>query len=313
MKFTSVGRIAGWVALFIASLMPVTAAEKIGVLLKGRSAFWSAMEKGATESAQKLGVEVTIKSPLTESDISVQIQLLNALVAQGVQALVIAPSSKDALAGPVAAAAAKGIKIVIIDSPLEGSSAPFVATNNTDAGTAAGKLLAALVGEGEEVSFLKHSQTSAAATLREASAYAALREARPKVVVSRDIFSGTESGHEKEKAALLLTQHPGAKVIFASGTPGTSAMLQVLTEKKLAGSIKFVGFGFDLNPTVAAAIESGAMHGWVAQLPQEIGAKGVAAAVSLLHGEPVPEKVYCDFLVVTKDNLHDAKVQALLH
>jgi ribose transport system substrate-binding protein len=168
------------------------------------------------------------------------------------------------------------------------------------------------VSDNDEVSFLKHSQSSAAATLREASAYAALREARPKILVNRDIYSGSESGHEAEKAALLLTQHPHTKAIFASGTPGTSAMLKVLTEKNLGGTIKLVGFGFDLNTTVAAAIENGAMHGWIAQLPGDIGARGVSAALSLIRGEAVPDKIYCDFLVVTKENLKDPKLQAFL-
>lgn len=270
------------------------------------------MESGAVQAGAKAGAEVIVKAPLNESDVAVQVQLLNAIVNQGLQALVISPSSKDALAAPIAAAAAKGIKIVIIDSPLEGSNAVFVATNNTDAGTAAGKLLASLVTEKDEVSFLKHSQLSAAAMLREASAYSALRATYPKITVNRDIFSGSEDGHEYEKAALLLTQHPNTKAVFASGTPGTQAMLKVLAEKNLAGSVKFVGFGFNLNPTVAAALESGAMHGWIAQLPQEIGAKGVAAAISLINGETVPEKIYCDFVVVTKANLRDANIQALL-
>jgi ABC-type sugar transport system substrate-binding protein len=85
-------------------------AAKVGVLLKGRGEFWSAMEKGAIAEAKKSGAELIIKAPLSESDISVQIQMLNALVAQNIEALVIAPSSKEALAAPVAAAAAKGIK-----------------------------------------------------------------------------------------------------------------------------------------------------------------------------------------------------------
>ena len=44
-----------------------------------------------------------MKAPLTEADVSVQIQLLNAMAGQGFSALVIAPTNKDALAAPVAA------------------------------------------------------------------------------------------------------------------------------------------------------------------------------------------------------------------
>jgi ribose transport system substrate-binding protein len=73
-----------------------------------------------------------------------------------------------------------------------------------------------------------------------------------------------------------------------------------------------VGFGFNLNPDVAAALESGAMSGWIAQLPKEIGAKGVTAALGLLKGETVPPIVNTDFVVITKENLKDPRVQALL-
>lgn len=293
-------------------LSAASAAPAVGVLLKGRSAFWSAVEKGAVESAQKEGIEVVVKIPLNESDISVQIQLLNAMVAQGIPAIVIAPSSKDALAAPVAAAIAKGVKVVVLDSPISGPMPVFVSTNHEDAGAAAGRLLTKFVSETDEVCILKHSQTGVATTLRETSAYAAIREIYPNIVVHRDIFSGAEAGLELEKAKLALTQHSNIKGVLCSGTTGTMAMLKALQEKQLAGTIKLVGFGFNLNPEVSAALQSGAMHGWIAQVPSDIGAKGVSTAAALLKGQTVPAEIHCDFVVVTKDNLNDPKVQALL-
>jgi len=290
-----------------------SAAPKVGVLLKGRSAFWSGVEKGAVETGQQLGVDVVVKSPQSESDISVQIQLLNALAAQGTNAIVIAPINKEALAVPIASIAVKGVKIVVIDTPLTGNAAPvFIGTDHSAAGEAAGKLLASLVADTDEVSFLKHAQSSGATTQREVGALAAFRAVHPNSIVHGDIYASVEMGAEPEKAQLLLTQHPATKAILASGTPGTLAMLKVIQDRKLAGAMKLVGFGFNLNPDVAAALESGAMSGWIAQLPKEIGAKGVAAAASLLKGEDVPAVVHTDFVVITKDNLKDPKVQALL-
>ena len=289
------------------------AAPKIGVLLKGRAPFWSAVEKGALEAGQQLGAEVVVKAPLSESDVSVQIQLLNALAAQGATAIVIAPINKEALAVPIASIAVKGVKVVVIDTPLTGKAAPvFIGTDHNAAGEAAGKLLASLVTDADEVSILKHAQSSGATNQREAGALAAFRAVHPASVVRGEIYASVEVGGEVEKAQLLLAQHPATKAILASGTPGTLAMLKVLQDKKLAGAVKLVGFGFNLNPEVAAALESGAMSGWIAQLPKEIGTKGVAAAVSLLKGEAVPAVVYTDFVVITKDNLKDPKVQALL-
>jgi ribose transport system substrate-binding protein len=299
--------------LFCCLVATLSAAPKIGVLLKGRSPFWAAMEKGALASGQQLGVDVVVKSPLNESDISVQIQLLNALAGQGAEAIVIAPINKEALAVPIASIAVKGVKIVVVDTPLAGNAAPvFVGTDQEAAGQAAGRLLATLVADTDEVSFFKHSQTSGATTLRETGALATFREVHPKNIVHSDIYASTEAGAEIQQARVLLTQHPATKAILASGTPGTLAMLKVLQDQKLAGSVKLVGFGFNLNPEVAAALASGALSGWIAQLPGEVGARGVAAAVSLLKGETVPAVIHTDCLVITKDNLNDPKVQALL-
>jgi ribose transport system substrate-binding protein len=300
--------------LCLAWLVPaLSAAPKIGVLLKGRSDFWSAVEKGAVNAGQKLGVEVVVKAPLNETDIAVQIHLLEALGAQGVQAIVIAPANQDTLAAPVAALAARGIKVVVIDSPLSGAAGgPFVGTNQRAAGEAAGRLLASLVGENDEVSVLKHSQGNMAAGEREIGALASLRAAHPHQAVHSDIFASSGNGSEAERSALLLDKYPGTKAILASGTPGTMAMLRLLEERRSAGAIKFVGCGFNCNPEVAAALNDGTMQGWVAQLPEDVGFKGVQAALALINGRPVEPVISTDFIVITKDNLQDPKVQALL-
>lgn len=314
MRTSSICRrlIAGVVAGLIAPVL-VQAGPKIGVLLKGRSPFWASMEKGALDAGAKLGAEVTVKAPASEADVSVQIQLLNGMAAQGYEAIVIVPANKDALAAPVAAVAAKGIKVVVLESPLAGDKWPaFVVTDHASAGEAAGGLLASLVSESDEVSFLNSSQTNSATTAREKAALAKFREQRPKNVVHADIYASAEAGAEPEKARLLLTQYPATKAVFSSGTAGTLAMLKVLQEQKLAGSVKLVGFGFNLTPDVASAISEGRMHGWIAWQPRELGARGVQTALALTKGESVSAVVQTDFVVVTPANLKEAKVQALL-
>jgi ribose transport system substrate-binding protein len=306
-------RLSAAVLSLVALVPALSAAPKIGVLLKGRSDFWSAVEKGAVNAGRKLGVEVVVKAPLNETDIAVQIHLLEALAGQGVQAIVIAPGNPDTLAAPVAALAARGIKVVVIDSPLSGATrGPFVGTNQRAAGEAAGRLLASLVGENDEVSVLKHSQGSVASGEREIGALATLRAAHPHQAVHSDIYASSENGVEAERSALLLEKYPGTKAILASGTPGTMAMLKLLEGRKSAGAIKFVGFGFNCNPEVAAALNDGTMQGWVAQLPEDVGFKGVQAALALIDGRPVEPVLSTDFIVITKDNLQDPKVQALL-
>ncbi len=73
-----------------------------------------------------------------------------------------------------------------------------------------------------------------------------------------------------------------------------------------------MGFGFNLNPEVAAAIADGTMQGWVAQLPRDVGYKGEEAAAALLAGQAVAPVISTDFIVITKADLQEPKVQALL-
>jgi ribose transport system substrate-binding protein len=174
--------------------------------------------------------------------------------------------------------------------------------------------LASLVQDKDEVAFFKASETHSggATEQRENSALAAFRETRPNAVVYGDFISGGEPNVALERAGLLLDKHPQIKAVFASASTGTFAMIRTVEQKKLAGSIKLVGFGFNLSQDVANALEKGSLHGWIAQLPRDAGFKAVEAANTLLKGGSVPRVVNTDFFVVTKDNLKEPKVQALL-
>ena len=292
---------------------PALAGHKIGVLLKGRTKFWNVVEQGAMAAGQKLGAEVIVKAPPTESDVAAQILMLNALAAQGVEAIVLAAGNKETLAQPAAALAARGIRIIAIDSALDGQAGSvFVGTNHRAAGEAAGRLLAGLIGESDQLSLFRHAQNNSATGDREEGAVEVLRKTYPKLTVFSDVFAGNEPALQVERAQLLLTKHPGTKAVLASGTPGTMAMLQVLAARAPAGQVKFVGFGFNLNEEVAAALEAGILHGWIAQQPREIGLRGVETAIDLLDGKTVPPVVSIDVFVVTKANLHEPSTQALL-
>jgi ribose transport system substrate-binding protein len=304
----------GFILLYLASGVASLAAPKIGVLLKGRSAFWTEAEKGARAAAEKAGVEILVKAPLTEDSVATQIQLLNSMATQGIEALVIVPTNENALEQPVAALAAKGIKIVVLDSPLAGKKWPFVGTDQYAAGEAAGHLLATFVQNSDEVAFFKASETQSggATEERENGALSALRKSRPGIVVRGNIYAGSDPEIALERAGVMLDKYPAVKVVFASSSAGTMAMLHKLEQKKLAGSIKLVGFGFNLNPEIADALENGSLHGWVAQLPRDAAYKAVEAANTLLQGGSVPPVVNTDFFVITKDNLKEPKIQALL-
>lgn len=301
------------VALLFVLAPLVQAGPKVGVLLKAKSGFWDAALKGGQMAATELGAELINKAPQSEGEIGTQIQMLTTLVEQGCEAIVIAPSSKDALIDPVAAAVARGVKVVVLDTRLARDVAPvFVGTDQLEAGRAAGRLIASLVADGDTVCIFRHNQTSGATELRENGALEVLRTARAGLVLHGSVYASTEKGMETARANHLLNQEPNVRAILASGTPGSMAMLHVLGDRGLAGKVRFVGFGYNLNRIVADAIVQGSMDGWVAQLPARMGEAGVRAAVALTRGEAVESVITIPFQIVTKDNIRDPATQDLL-
>lgn len=300
-------------ALFLGFSSAVAAEPvKVGLLLKGRTPFWLAVEKGAVEAAAAQGVELIVKYPPTESDIGVQIQLLHALAAQKVQCIILVPTNAEKLGLPAASLAVNGIKFVVLDSPLNGKTASvFIGTDHQSAGEAAGRLLASLVGDNAQVSVLRHAQGNLVTGAREESAITVLKSARPATTIFSEVFLGNAVEEQHERAQTMLDKHPGVQAVLASSTPGTMALHDILAKSPKPGAIKLVGFGYNLSETVATGLSQGTLHGWIAQLPREMGRVAVESARALLDGKEIAPVIHTPFEVITPANLNEPRIQAL--
>lgn len=292
-----------------------TAAPRIGFVLKGPTGFWAETEKGARAAAGKAGAELLVKTPPSEDSVAVQIRLAEALAEQGIDVLIIAPSDPKTVGAAVEKLAEKGVKIVAIDSPLETKACvAFVGTDQEAAGGAAGRLISTLVQATDEVAFFKASKihSGGATEFREAGATNALRVSQPNLPIHGNIIAGSDAVIAADRANQLLGRYPNVKLVFASSTLGTLSMLHALEQKKSAGAIKLIGFGYNLNPEVDQALQKGRLTAWIAQLPSEVGKRAVETALDVAAGKTVPSFVHTEYLVVTLANVRDPSGQALL-
>ncbi|HVS50725.1 MAG TPA: substrate-binding domain-containing protein [Opitutaceae bacterium] len=290
------------------------AAPKVGVLLKDKSpGFWVYADQGAQATAAQLGAEVIVKAPPTVLDMTAQPRLLAALAADKIDALVIAPTNPEAVEAAVAALAAKGVKIVTVDTPLkDGVAQVFVGADQAALGDAAAKVFLSVVRDGDEVAMLRNNSVDRTVMIREEKLREALRT-RSGLIFHGDIYASSDKDSEDERALLLLTKYPKVTAVFASATRGTLSTIKAIREKGLVGKVKVVGFGTYLPAEAAKAFEDGILVGWVAQEPRDLGVKAVRAAVALVNGTESPPVVRPDFLLVTSENFHSAEAQALLH
>lgn len=124
---------------------PAPAADEsmyIAVISKGfQHQFWQTVYAGSKDAAAKYGVDITFEGPPSESDISNQVDMVNAALAKNPAALCLAALDTKSLDGQLMQAKDAGIPIVGFDSGVpnapEGAIVSTASTNNYNAGVIA--------------------------------------------------------------------------------------------------------------------------------------------------------------------------------
>jgi ribose transport system substrate-binding protein len=98
--------------------------------------------------------------------------------------------------------------------------------------------------------------------------------------------------------------------IFCPNESSTFGTLRALQEAGLAGKVKFVGF--DSSPKLVQGLRDGHLHGLILQDPVKMGYLGVVQVVRHLRGEPVEARVDTGVYLVTRENMDEPRIKALL-
>ena len=132
--------------LLTAVALPVFAAGAreevpyIAVVSKGEQHdFWQTVRMGAEAAAEEYGVDMTFEGPPSESDIQIQVEMLNSALARGPVALALAALDTGSVLDQLAEARQRGIPVVGFDSGVpEAPEGSIVADASTDNYAAAG-------------------------------------------------------------------------------------------------------------------------------------------------------------------------------
>ncbi len=114
----------------------------IAVVSKGfQHQFWQTVKKGAEDAAAKYNVEITFDGPPSESDINVQVDMINAAIAKKPAALALAVLDTSSVTQQLNDCKDKKIPIIGFDSGIpnapEGTLGATASTNNENAGALA--------------------------------------------------------------------------------------------------------------------------------------------------------------------------------
>jgi ribose transport system substrate-binding protein len=283
----------------------------IAVIPKGRAhLFWQSVHAGAVAASREAGVDIIWNGPPTETDHTIQLQIVEAMINRRVDAIVLAPLDRIALVGVVERAAREKIPVVIFDSGIGTDQfVSQVATDNYGAGRMAAMRLGEILDGKGKVAMVATQPGSASTMERERGFEDAVKEKFPGIQIVDKRFGMSDYAKSLQVAENMLTAHTDMDGLFASNESGAVGATQALKGRR--SKVKLVGF--DWSPTLLEDLKSGVIDSLVVQHPFKMGYEGVMAAVQTLEGQFPPKMNNLPPRLITRENLNDPDVQAQLN
>jgi rhamnose transport system substrate-binding protein len=250
--------------------------------------FFEAAAEGAEEAAAELGnVEIIYTGP-TDTTAEGQIEVINSLIAQGVDAIAISANDPDAVAPALQRAMQRGITVISWDSGVaeEGRMMHLNPSSTELIGNTILRLAADHMPDGGDVAFL-----SASATATNQNAWiAAAEEALPNfpgINIVATVYGDDLSDKSYREAQGLMASYPDLQAIIAPTTVGILAACQAVSDAGRIGEINVTGLG--LPSEMAGCVESGATRSFAIWNPIDLGYSAAMIAHALASGEATAE------------------------
>lgn len=265
---------------------------KIGVVAGESSSPWYVRSaEGAEQFMRDTGVETFQKAP-TSVDAAEQVQVVEDVIAQGIDALCIIPIAPEALENVLKKARDAGIIVIAHEgSTLENIDYDIEAFTPAGYGAYMMDLLAEQMGgEGLYVSMVSFLTTSSHNEWIDA-AIERQREAYPDMVLVEEERVETSDSLEGayEKAKELIKKYPDLKGFIGSSSFDAPGAAKAIEEMGLQG--KIFAAGTSTTSSAQKYVESGTMKNFTLWDPAESVYAMCSLAVKMLDGEKIVEGI----------------------
>ena len=249
--------------------------------------FFDAAHTGAKDAAKELkNVEIIYTGPTTPSAEG-QIEIINSLISQKVDAIVISANDPNALVPITKKAMARGIKVISFDSGLapEGRLMQLNPSNADLIGLKQIQMASDAIGGKGEIAILSASAQATNQNIWIGVMKKALEKpeyANMKLVAT--VYGDDQSDKSYREAIGLLRSNPNLKAIIAPTTVGINAASKAVVDENLVGKVYVTGLG--LPSEMAGHVKSGAVREFAIWNPIDLGYAVTYAAYDFVKGDP---------------------------
>lgn len=268
--------------------------------------YFITMVNAAEQEAAKHGVTLLVQAGQRHGSAEEQMQIMENMIAQRVDAICIVPSDSTALIPILRRAQQAGIPVINLDTRFDAEAIsaagldpiPFIGTDNYYGAQIAGWFALSLLGAEGEVAILTGIAGQQNAADRRNGFFDVVSQ-YPGISVVAEQTANWEVEQGYNVAQNILQANPNLKLIFASND---NMGLGAARAAREAGR-DIIVVGYDAVPAALDAVEVGTFAGTVAQFPAEMGIVGVQTAVKMINGEEVSEFIQTGSQLIFKGNV----------
>lgn len=284
-------------------------------------AFYITMNRGAQAAADALGITVDFQGA-EEFDPVLQTPVLDAVIARGPDAILIAPTDTTQMIEPLRRANDAGITVLTVDTFIDDGKyqdgagdgdfpMSYIASDNVGGGRMAARFMAEAIG-GEGKVYVSNVRPGISTTdQREEGFKAEMAENFPNVTVLDTQYNENDASLAASQFSAVLARNPDVIGVF-----GANLFSALGAGNGVAGAGKaddVTVIAFDAPQSIVDNISSGLVDAAIAQHPAEIGYFGVMAAYAVLTGNSVPVSIGTGFTVINADNVNDPEITKYIY
>jgi ribose transport system substrate-binding protein len=270
--------------------------------------FFKTMEEGAQAHHKEHSEEydLIVVGIKDEQDVAKQIDFVELMIAQGANAIVIAPADSKALVPVCKKAMDSGIIVVNIDNKFDNAvlaeknaKIPFVGPDNRKGAKLAGDYLAKKLKQGDKVVIIEGAPNAFNGIQRKLGFEDAMKAAGINIVSSQTGY--WEMDKANQLASALVTEHADLKGILCAND---SMALGAVSAVKAAGkSDDIMVVGFDNILAVQKLLKEGKILCTVDQHADKLAVFGIEYALEMLKQKSVPVDKETPVDLITADTL----------
>ncbi len=267
---------------------------RIALVMKSlANEFFKTMEDGARAHHAEHADQYDLKADgiKNELDVAQQVRIVELTVAQGVDAIVIAPADSKALVPVCKRAMDAGVVVVNIDNKFDaavladkGVHIPFVGPDNRKGARLAGEHLAKKLKEGDKVAIIEGAPNTFNGIQRKLGFEDAMKAAGMDIVSSQSGY--WEMAKANQVVSAILTEHLDLKALLCAND---SMALGAIAATRAAGkSDDILIAGFDNISAVQQLLKEGSIVCTIDQHADKLAIYGIEYALEMLAEKGVP-------------------------